>query len=78
MLLNGRLAATLGRPDLAGMPVDPWGGTSGQAQVGALGSLALPGGFLGAQASGQITAGVLLVVLGVVVAGYLWTRNMQS
>jgi hypothetical protein len=80
MILNGRLAGTIGRPDLAGVPRDPYGGTSGIPQVGAMGSItaALPGGALNAALEGRITAGVLVVVLAVVVAGYLWTRNLQS
>lgn len=78
MLLNGSLAAALGRPDLAGQPRDPYGGTSGNPQVGAIGSLALSTPGFTSDLSGRITAGVLVVVLVGAVGLYIWTRNLQA
>ena len=83
MLLNTRLAQVIGRPDLSGVaPIDPYGGTSGNPQVGAAGSIAaglsFPGGSLAANTAGRLTAGVLVVILAVVIGGYIWTRNLQS
>lgn len=66
-------AAKFNRPDLAGVPVDPWGGTSNvlQARVGVS---AGPAGT----AEGRLTAGLLgLAVIGLV-AFYMWTRGHQA
>lgn len=77
-LLNGNLAFRLGRPDLAGQPRDPYGGTSGQPQVGAVGSLALATPGFSSDIGGRVTAGVLVAVLVGAVGLYLWTRNLQA
>jgi hypothetical protein len=75
--MNSGLAQRLGRPDLVGIPVDPYGGSSGIAQVGAVGS---PVSGLGVSAGleGRMTAGVLLVALAVVAGFYVWTRGVQA
>jgi hypothetical protein len=78
MILNGALAARLGRPDLAGQPRDPYGGTSGNPQIGAVGSIALASPGFSSDVSGRVTAGVLVLVLAGAVGIYLWTRNLQA
>ena len=74
--MNAILANRIGRPDLIGIPVDPYGGTSGQLQIGAMGSSA--GATAGAALEGRLTAGVLLVALVGVAAFYVWTRGVQA
>lgn len=78
MLLNGNLASALGRPDLAGQPRDPYGGTGGNPQVGAIGSIAVATPGFSSDFSGRVTAGVLVVVLVGAVGLYFWTRNLQA
>jgi hypothetical protein len=75
--VNSLLANRLGRPDLAGIPIDPYGGTSGMMQVGAVGS---PASGIGLQAGleGRLTAGVLLAALLAVAGFYVWTRGVQA
>lgn len=76
--MNARLASRLGRPDLTGVPVDPYSGTSGgfQAMAGASGS---PAGLsVGGTLDGRVTAGVLLLMLAGVVGFYWWTRGIQA
>jgi len=75
--MNAGLAFRLGRMDLAGIPVDPYGGSSGIAQVGAVGS---PASGLGINAGleGRATAGVLVVALFIVAGFYVWTRGVQA
>lgn len=79
-ILNSTLAVRLGRPDLSGVPRDPYGGSSGIPQVGAAGSIAgaIPGGNINAVLEGRLTAGVLLVILLGLGALYLWTRDLQA
>ncbi len=74
---NAGIAAIIGRPDLAGAPIDPYGGTSGNPQVTALGAqLGMNVGDVAA--SGKLTAGILgLAVIGLV-AFYVWTRDIQA
>lgn len=75
--MNAGLANRLGRPDLLGIPLDPYGGTSGMVQVGAVGS-PLSGGAISAGLEGRLTAGVLIVALLGVAAFYVWTRGVQA
>lgn len=76
--MNGRLASLIGRADLIGVPIDPYGGSSGVAQAGA-GALGSPAGLsLSAGLEGRTTAGVLLVALLVVAGFYVWTRGVQA
>lgn len=75
--MNAFLANRIGRPDLHGIPVDPYGGTSGIAQVGAVGSPA-SGIQLMAGLEGRATAGVLIMALFAVGAFYVWTRGVQA
>jgi hypothetical protein len=75
--MNALLANRIGRPDLIGIPADPYGGTSGMAQVGAVGSPA-SGLQLMAGLEGRATAGVLIVALLGVAAFYVWTRGVQA
>jgi hypothetical protein len=74
--MNGLLANKIGRPDLIGVPVDPYGGTSGMVQVGAVGSPM--GAAVSAGLEGRITAGVLIVSLFIVAGFYVWTRGVQA
>jgi len=76
--MNPTLAARINRLDLIGIPVDPYGGSSGMAQVGAGAIGSLPGLQLGADLQGRATAGVLLVALLVVGGFYIWTRVVQA
>ena len=76
--MNPTLAARINRLDLIGIPVDPYGGSSGMAQVGAGAIGSLPGLQLGADLQGRATAGVLLVALLVVGGFYIWTRGVQA
>lgn len=74
--MNDAIANLIGRADLVGIPVDPYGGTSGMAQVGAVGaptSLMAGGVF-----EGRVTAGVLMAMLFGVAAFYVWTRGVQA
>jgi hypothetical protein len=73
--MNGFLAGKIGRPDLAGIPVDPYGGSSGIAQQGALGPYGISAN---AAIDGRLTAGVLMVGLFVVAGFYVWTRGVQA
>lgn len=76
--MNGRLANLIGRPDLLGVPIDPYGGSSGIAQSGA-GALGSPAGLsVGAGFEGRVTAGVMLVALLAVAGFYVWTRGVQA
>jgi len=77
--MNAGLASKLGRPDLIGIPRDPYGGTSGSFQAGA-GAIGSPAAGLQLQAGldGRLTAGVLMVVLFGVAAFYVWTRGVQA
>lgn len=75
--MNELLAQKIGRPDLIGVPLDPYGGTSGMAQVGAVGSPS-SGINLAAGLEGRATAGVLIVALFVVAGFYVWTRGVQA
>jgi hypothetical protein len=75
-LANSRLGSVLGRPDLIGVPRDPYGGTSNVLQAG----VGLSGG-LGATATevqGRLTAGLLGALVIGVAAFYLWTRPLQA
>jgi hypothetical protein len=72
--MNAGLANRIGRPDLLGIPVDPYGGTSGMAQVGATASAS----GIAAGLEGRLTAGVLIVFLLGVGAFYVWTRGVQA
>jgi hypothetical protein len=74
--MNSLLANRIGRPDLIGIPVDPYGGTSGMAQVGAIGSLG--SNAVSAGLEGRATAGVLIIALLGVAAFYVWTRGVQA
>lgn len=66
-------ATRFGRPDLAGVPVDPWGGTSNVLQSRA----SVSAGSFGS-VDGRLTAGFLgLMVVGLV-AFYVWTRGHQA
>lgn len=76
--MNPTLAARINRRDLIGIPVDPYGGSSGMAQVGAGAMGSLPGMQLAADLQGRATAGVLLIALLVVGGFYLWTRGVQA
>jgi hypothetical protein len=72
--MNAALANRIGRPDLTGIPVDPYGGTSGMVQIGAVGGPSgVSGGF-----EGRLTAGVLVVGLAIVAGFYIWTRGVQA
>jgi hypothetical protein len=75
--MNATLAARIGRPDLVGIPADPYGGSSGVMQVGAMGSPA-SGATVMAGLEGRLTAGVLMGALFVVAAFYVWTRGVQA
>jgi hypothetical protein len=75
--MNSLLANRIGRPDLIGVPTDPYGGTSGMAQVGAIGS-PVSGAGISAGLEGRATAGVLIVALLGVAAFYVWTRGVQA
>jgi hypothetical protein len=75
--MNGFLAAKIGRPDLAGIPIDPYGGTSGYSQVGSVGS-PISGMDVSASLAGRATAGVLIVALLAVAGFYVWTRGVQA
>jgi len=72
--MNSVLANIIGRPDLTGVPVDPYGGSSGVSQVGAVGG----GSSLSVGLEGRLTAGVLIVFLLGVGAFYVWTRGVQA
>ncbi len=72
MPLNASFAAKLGRPDLVGVPSDPWGGTSNVSQ--ARFNVSSPMGT----ADGRLTAGLLGVMVIAVVGFYLWTRDHQA
>lgn len=84
--VNPLIAGKLNRPDLlssplannSGMPIDPYGGSSGIAQAGAGAVGSFPGASLGASFSGRATAGVLIVALLVVGGFYVWTRGVQA
>jgi hypothetical protein len=75
--MNSFLADKIGRPDLMGIPFDPYGGTSGISQVGAVGS-PISGISASAALEGRTTAGVLIVALLVVAGFYVWTRGVQA
>jgi hypothetical protein len=75
--MNATLAAKIGRPDLMGIPVDPYGGSSGIPQVGAVGS-PMSGMDIAASLEGRATAGVLIVALLAVAGFYVWTRGVQA
>ena len=75
--MNAGLAARIGRPDLVGIPFDPYGGSSGIAQVGAVGS-PVSGIGIAAGLQGRATAGVLVVALFAVAGFYIWTRGVQA
>jgi hypothetical protein len=72
--MNAGLARHIGRPDLLGIPVDPYGGSSGIAQVGLVGGAS----SLSAGVEGRLTAGVLIVFLFAVAGFYVWTRGVQA
>lgn len=74
--MNAYLAAKIGRPDLTGIPIDPYGGSSGISQVGSVNSSLGMG--LGANIEGRATAGVLVVALLAVAGFYVWTRGVQA
>jgi hypothetical protein len=78
--MNPLIAGKIGRPDLLGVPIDTYGGTSGIFQGAASGAVGSQGLSLGAgaEAGGRLTAGVLIVVLGVVAGFYIWTRGVQA
>ena len=72
MTLSAHWAAKFGRPDLTGVPADPWGGTSNVLQTGASVTSAF------GTAEGRLTAGFLgLLALGLV-GFYVWTRSHQA
>lgn len=73
MSLSANWAAKFGRPDLAGVPADPWGGTSNVLQSSANISA---GGF--GTAEGRLTAGFLGLLAVGLVAFYIWTRGHQA
>jgi hypothetical protein len=75
--MNSYLANRIGRPDLIGVPVDLYGGTSGMLQVGSVGS-PLGSGAVSAGLEGRVTAGVLIVALFIVAGFYVWTRGVQA
>lgn len=85
--MNPLIAMKINRPDVAsfggatsigsGMPIDPYGGSSGIAQVGAGASGSIPGIF-SADIQGRATAAVLIVALLAVAGFYVWTRGVQA
>jgi hypothetical protein len=64
--------------DLVGIPTDPYGGSSGMAQIGGGATGSFPGIQLGGDLQGRATAGVLLIALLVVGGFYVWTRGVQA
>jgi hypothetical protein len=66
-------ATKFGRPDLAGVPVDPWGGTSNVLQS----RVSIGAGQFGT-AEGRLTAGLLGVMVVGLVLFYAWTRGHQA
>jgi hypothetical protein len=76
--VNALLANRLGRPDLVGIPVDPYGGSSGIAQAGLSAAGSIGGSVASAGLEGRATAGVLIVGLLIVAGFYVWTRGVQA
>lgn len=76
--MNPTLAARINRMDLVGIPTDPYGGSSGMAQIGGGAVGSIPGIQLGAGFEGRATAGVLLVAVLAVGGFYIWTRGVQA
>lgn len=72
--MNAVLAGKIGRPDLIGIPVDPYSGSSGYSQDAISGM----GVNIAAGIEGKATAGVLIVFLLGVAAFYVWTRGVQA
>jgi hypothetical protein len=76
--MNPTLASRIGRLDLIGVPTDPYGGSSGMAQIGGGAVGSFPGIQLAAGLQGRATAGVLLVTVLIVGGFYIWTRGVQA
>jgi hypothetical protein len=72
--MQSSIAAKLGRPDLSGVVLDRYSGTSGGLQTG----LGVTAGGSSANFEGRLTAGVALVALAAVVGFYIWTRDIQA